>query len=194
MKSDQGHWRATSHVASLVVFVVACHGGGAVAQAPKKVPSGDPCTVVPLADVQKAFPGAKPGARSSRLEKEGLTECEWKDGSGVVVFVVQEFYGNDTAMQEAQGMAFGFVDGSKPGAAGSLRYEILTTVGLGNDAVAFVESRDDKRGIRSGGAMLALHRGGRSLFLTSPVLQTRDRAAALKSLETLGRIAAKRLD
>lgn len=194
MKSDRTHSHASSRVASLLAFVVACHAGGAVAQSPKKVPSGDPCTVVPLADVQKAFSGAKPGARSSRLEKEGLTECEWKDGGGVVVFVVQEFYGSDTAMQEAQGMAFGFVDGSKPGAAGSLRYETLTAVGLGNEAVAFVEARDDKRGIRSGGAMLALHRGGRTLFLTSPVLQARDRATALKTLEVLGRIAAKRLD
>jgi hypothetical protein len=78
--------------------------------------------------------------------------------------------------------------------ARNVRYEILTGVGLGNEAVAFVEARDDKSGIVSEGAMLTLHRGQRTLWLTSPVLPSHDRAAALKTFETLGRIAAKRLD
>lgn len=194
MNPDRNHAHAALPVAGLLALIVAGHMGSAVAQSPKKVPSGDPCTVVPLADVQNAFPGAKPGVRSTRIEKYGLTECEWKDGGGVVVFGVQEFYGSDTAMAEAKGMAIGFLDRSNPSAAHNLRYETLTGVGLGNEAVAFVEGRDEKRGIMSDGAMLVLHRGQRTLFLTSPVLQTRDRVAALKALEVLGRIAAKRLD
>jgi len=176
---------------ALLMMGSAC---GVAAQAPKKVPSGDPCTVVPLSDVQKAFAGAKAGVRSARIEKYGLTECEWKDGSGAVVFGVQEFYGNSSAMEEAKGMAMGFVDPSNPGAARNLRYETLTGIGLGQDAVAFVEARDAKRGIMSDGAMLVLHRGSRTLFLTSPVLQARDRATALSTLEALGRVAVKRLD
>lgn len=194
MKPDRIPAHAASPVATLLALIVAGHMGGAIAQAPPKVPSGDPCTVVPLSDVQKAFPGAKAGVRSTRIEKYGLTECTWKDGGGAVVFVVQEFYGSDSAMDEAKGMANGFVDPLKAASARNLRYEVLSGVGLGNEAVAIVEARDDKRGILSDGAMLVLHRGQRTLFLTSPVLQARDRAAALKTFEVLGRIAAKRLD
>lgn len=36
-----------------------------------------------------------PGNATRRIEKYGLTECKWKDGSGVVVLVIQEFYGRD---------------------------------------------------------------------------------------------------
>lgn len=194
MKPDRTHAHAAFSVSSLLALIAAGHIGSAIAQTPKKLPSGDPCTVLPLSDVQKAFPGTKPGERDSRKEKYGLTECNWKDGGGSVVFVVQEFYGSDSAMDEAKGMANGFVDPLKTASARNLRYEVLSGVGLGNEAVAIVEARDDKRGIVSDGAMLVLHRGQRTLFLTSPVLQARDRAAALKTFEALGRIAAKRLD
>lgn len=193
MKPDRNHPHAAFPIASLLALIVAGHMGSAVAQAPKKLPSGDPCTVVPLSDVQKAFPGAKPGVRSTRVEKYGLTECEWKDGGGVVVFAVQEFYGRDTAMVETQSFGMAMVE-FKAANARNLRYEVLTGVGLGNEAVAFVETSDAKRGIVSQGAMLALRHGERTLFLTSPVLPERDRAAALKTFEVLGRIAAKRLD
>lgn len=193
MKPDPTHPHDALSVATLLALIVAGHVGGAGAQTPKKLPSGDPCTVVPLSDVQKAFPGAKPGVRSTRVEKYGLTECEWKDGSGVAVFGVQEFYGRDNAMDELRSFGMAMVEG-KAANARNLRYEILTGVGLGSEAVAFVETSDAPRGIVSKGAMLALHRGERTLFLTSPVLPERDRAAALKTFEVLGRIAAKRLD
>jgi len=193
MKPDHTQAHAAFSLVGLLALAIAGHMGGAVAQTPKKLPSGDPCAVVPLSDVQKAFPGAKPGVRSTRVEKYGLTECEWKDGSGVVVFGVQEFYGRDNAMDEARSFAMAMVEG-KAANVRNLRYEILTGVGLGNEAVAFVEASDAKRGIVSDGAMLTLHRGERTLWLTSPALPARDRAAALKTFEVLGRIAAKRLD
>lgn len=179
--------RVALPVAGLLAFLIAGHAGRVSAQA-SKVPSGDPCTALSLADVQKAFPGAKPGVRSTRLEKSGLTECEWKDGSGQVVLTVQEFYGRDSAMDEARGAGMGF------GAANNVRYEVLPAVGLGNEAVALVERKDAKRGIVTSGAMLVLHRGPRTLFVASPRLQERDRPAALKALEELGRVAAKRLE
>lgn len=197
MKPNRIKPYVTCLVACLKAFIVASHIGGAIAQAPNtdtKLPSGDPCAVVPLSDVQKAFPGAKPGMRSTRVEKYGLTECAWKDGGSQDLFIIQEFYGSDSAMEEAQGMAIGFLDSSKPGAARNLRYEILTSVGLGNEAVALIEASDVNRGIVSDGALLVLHRDQRTLFLTSPVLQDRDRAAALKTFEELGQIAAKWLD
>jgi hypothetical protein len=193
MKSDHLQPQAAFSVASLLAIITAGHMGVAFAQAPSRLPSGDPCTVVPLSDVQKAFPGAKPGEGSKRVEKYGITECTWKDSSGVLVFAVQEFYGTDSAMDEAKSLGQAMVEGNTANPR-SVRYEILTGVGLGNEAVAFVEARDDKRRIVNEGAMLALHRGQRTLLLTSPVLPQRDRAAALKTFEVLGRLAAKRLD
>ncbi len=193
MNPDRTPTHASISVAGLLALIVAGHVGSAAAQAPEKVPSGDPCTVVPLSDVQKAFPGAKPGERTRSKEKYGITECAWKDSSGVTVFGVQEFYGSDSAMDETQSFGQAMVGGNMANAR-NLRYEILTGVGLGNEAVAFVEAADAKRGIVSSGAMLTLHRGERTLWLTSPTLPARDRAAALKTLETLGRIAVKRLN
>jgi hypothetical protein len=193
MNADRFQPHAGFRVASLLALIFAGHIGSAAAQTPKKVPSGDPCTVVSLSDVQKAFPGAKPGERETRKEKYGITECAWKDGSGAVVFGVQEFYGRDTAMVETQSFAIAMVGGNMVNAR-NVRYEILTSVGLGNEAVAFVEAIDAKRGIVSEGAMLTLHRGDRTLWLTSPTLPARDRATALKTFENLGRVAVKRLD
>jgi hypothetical protein len=177
----------------LLVLVVTGLVGTSEARSATKVPSGDPCTVVPLPDVKKAFPGAKPGARSKRLEKDGMTECAWNDSSGVALFGVQEFYGSSSAMDELKPFALAMVNFNMSNAR-NLRYEILKGVGLGNDAVAFVEAIDAKRGIVSEGAMLVLHRGERTLYLSSPALPPRNRAEALKTLEILGKIAAKRLD
>lgn len=165
---------------------------GAKTPAGVKLPPGDPCTAVPLSAVQKAFAGAKAGERSRRLEQYGMTECAWKDGSGQIVLVVSESYGSGTAKEEAQGMAQGFTDPLKPASARNVRYETFT--GMGSGAVAFVETADAKRGILSDAAMLIAGRGEHSISLASAVLPKRDRAAALKTLEELGRIAAKRLE
>lgn len=185
--------RSRSHasyaVAGMLALAIAGHVHDVSAQA-NKLPSGDPCTVVPLSEVQRAFPGAKAGVRDTGKQKYGVTECDWKDASGAIVFGVQELYGKDSAMEEARGLGFA-LGGGKPA---NVRYEILAGVGLGNEAVAFVEPTDAKRGVVTAGAMLAMHRGDRTLWLTSPTLPQRDRAAALKALETLGRIAVKRLD
>lgn len=186
-----------SFIALCVACLLALSNGGrigsAVAQTAKKVPSGDPCTVLPLSEVQKAFAGAKPGERSTRKEKDGITECEWKGSSGAVELVVQEFYGDDSAMDETKSAGMVMVE-FKTENARNVRYEVLTGLGKGNEAVAFVEANDAKRGVVHGFAMLALHRGQRTLTLTSPRLQERDRAAALKTLEALGRAAVKRLE
>ena len=124
MKPDRTHPHFALRVASLLALIVAGPVGSAVAQAHSKVPSGDPCAVVPLADVQKAFPGAKPGERNTRTEKYGITECSWKDSGGAVVFGVQEFYGKDSAMNELGSLALAMVD-MKAANARNVRYEVL---------------------------------------------------------------------
>jgi hypothetical protein len=157
----------------------------------KRTPAGDPCTVVSLSDVRSVFPGAKSGERSRRLEKYGITECAWKGANGNVLLGVQESYSSGTVKGDAEGMAAGFIDPVQRQARGNIRYETFTTLGV--QAIAFVETADPKRFILSDGAMLALRQGDHTLSLLSSELPRRDRAAAVKSLEALGKLAAKRL-
>jgi hypothetical protein len=187
------HLDTPRYFPTLAALALACAFGLAHAQAGKhKLPAGDPCTVVPLAEVQKAFPGAKAGVRDRHLEEYGSTQCAWSDSRGQVVFGVQESYGSNTAMQEAKGQATAFLDPLASAAKANVRYETLS--GIAPEAVAFVEAGDRKRGILGDGSLLVLRKGQHTLTLMSPELPKRDRAAALKVYEDLGRIAAKRLD
>lgn len=156
-----------------------------------KFPPGDPCTILPLAEVQKVFPGARAGERSRRLEEYGSTECGWKGPDGQVVIAAQESYTGGDAKEEVRGMAQGFTDPLKAQSLRNVRVE--TFPGLGSDAAAVVETADPKRGILGDGAILIVTRAKHSVMLLSAELPHRDRAAALKALDELGRSAAKRL-
>lgn len=160
--------------------------------AAKDLPSGDPCSILPLGDVQKVFPGAKNGERSRRLEAYGTTECGWKDGSGQIVVEVQESYNDGaSAKEDALGMAQGLTDPFRGGqSVKNVRIETFPALG---DAAAFVETADPKRGILGDGALMELRKGRHNISIGSGVLPRRDRAAALKAFEELGRIAVKRL-
>ncbi len=158
----------------------------------KKLPDGDPCTIVSLADVQKVFPGAKAGERSKRLEEYGITECSWKGANGQIVITAQESYnGGKSAHEDALGMAQGFTNPLDQRALKNVRIEAFPALGV--DAAAFVETADKARGILGDGALLELRRGPHNISLGSGELPHRDRGAALKAFEELGRVAAKRL-
>ena len=163
--------------------------GGAAPTA--KLPGGDPCDVLPLAVVQKAFPGAKAGERSRRLEQYGSTECSWKDSKGVLVVAVQESFSSGSAREDVEGMAIGFTDPLNPQARNGVRFEQFN--GLGGDAAGFVERADAARGILSDGAMLSIRRGEHTIWVMTNQLSRRDRTAALKTLQELGQAAARRL-
>jgi hypothetical protein len=159
--------------------------------ADSKVPPGDPCAILSLADVQKVFPAVKSSERSRRLEQYGITECAWKGADGGVLVGVQEQFSKGTAKDDAEGMSAGIVDPFKPQARRSVRFETLPGVGV--DTVAFVEKADAQRGILSDGAMIFMRQGDHTVRLMSADLPGRDRTAALKALEDLGKVAAKRL-
>jgi hypothetical protein len=158
----------------------------------KKLPEGDPCTIVSLADVQKVFPGAKAGERSKRLEEYGINECAWKGANGQIALVVQESYNSGTsAREDALGMAQGFTDPLNQRALKNVRIEAVP--GLSGDGAAFVETADKARGILGDGAFMSLRRGQHNITLGSGELPRRDRAAALKGFGDLARVAEKRL-
>ena len=159
--------------------------------AAKELPAGDPCSILSLADVQRVFPAVKAPERSKRLEEYGTTECAWKDASGQVTLVVQESYNSGTsAKEDALGMAQGFTDPLSTKALKNVRIETFPALG---DAAAFVETADPKRGILGDGALMELRKGRHNISIGSSDLPHRDRAAALKAFEELGRVAVKRL-
>ena len=164
---------------------------GTPAPTATKIPAGDPCALLPLTDVQRAFPGAKPGERSRRLEEIGTTECAWKLPNGRVALGVQESYSDGSTKDDLQDMAMGFTDPLRPQVQKNLRYESLPNVG--SNAMAMIEQRDEKRGILGDAAMVSMRNGEHTVMLMSAELSGRDRTAALKTLEDLAKVAAKRL-
>jgi len=158
---------------------------------PKAIPTGNPCDILSSGDVQKAFPGAKAGERSKRLEEYGITECAWKGPSGQVALVVQESFSKGTVKEDTMGMAQGFVDPLSRQSLNNVRFESFNDLGF--PAMGFVEKTDPKRGILGDGAMLIMRNGDRTISLGSGELAQRDRTAALKALDDLGKVAAKRL-
>lgn len=159
--------------------------------AAKAIPTGNPCEILSTGDVQKAFPGAKAGERSTRLEQYGITECAWKGPKGQVVMAAQESMSKGTVKEDIMGMAQGFTDPMKANALNNVRFETFSD--LGYPAMGFVEKADPARSILGDGAMLIMRNGERTISLGSGELPQRDRSAALKVLDELGKVAAKRL-
>ena len=159
--------------------------------AKKVVPAGDPCAILSISDVQRVFPKARTVERRRELEKYGTTECGWKDAAGRVVIGVQESYSSGTAQEAREGWPWGFTDPLRPRNDENVRYETFPKVGV--DAAGFVERTDQERGILGNIALMCLRQGEHGIMLLSVELPERDRTAALKALEDLGRVAAKRL-
>jgi hypothetical protein len=159
--------------------------------AAKAIPAGNPCDVLTSGDVQKAFPGAKPGERSTRLEEYGITECLWKSPKGQVLLAAQESTSKSTVKEDIMGMAQGFTDPLKANSVNNVRFESFSD--LGYPAMGFVEKADPARSILGDGAMLIMRNGDHAISLASAELAERDRGAALKALNELGKVAAKRL-
>ena len=159
--------------------------------AAKALPAGNPCDILSSGDVQKAFPGAKVGERSMRLEEYGITECSWKGPKGQVVLAVQESSSKGTVKEDIMGMAQGFTDPLKSNSLNNVRFESFSDLGL--PAMGFVEKAEPARSILGDGAMLIMRNGDHTISLGSAELAQRDRGAALKTLDELGKVAVKRL-
>lgn len=160
------------------------------AETASKLPKADPCKLLTDAEVRKVFTDAKPGQRERTREQYGITACLWDYPGGK--FAVQLTNAKPgTVDNEIRGMSLGFVDPLKPAARKAVRYETIR--GVGDQAMAIVEPADEKRGILTDSAYLITQRGDQQAMLTSTTLAKRDRAAALKTLEELGKTAVSRL-
>ena len=158
----------------------------------------DPCTLLTVADVQMAFPGAGAGKPDRSQEKQGLLKCVWpypgdsKSAAGsLFVFTSDEV--TETPREEAADTwALTFLDPLRNDAAKQVRYETLT--GVGDQAVAVVERADKAKGFSINAAILVVRRGRQQAALLAPDLARRERAEALRILGELGKAMAKRLN
>jgi hypothetical protein len=174
-----------------VVFALglAACGKQAASGAPPANATGA-CRLLSTAEISSALSKSAVGVAETTREKYGITACEWSTASGS--FAVQYWKSeHPSAANEAQSLASGVVDPLKAGAAANVRYE--TVSGVGEAAVAFIESKDDARGIMSDAAMLFVQQGDIILMLIAPELVKRDRAEALRALESLGKAAVGRM-
>lgn len=153
-------------------------------------PTDDACRLLSDADVRTIFPGAGHGVRETTREKYGIRACVWETKGGR--FALQRWTAKpNTVGDEIRGMALGVLDPLKPAARTSVRCE--TIAGIGDQAMAMVESQSEARGILADAAMLMTQRGDQLIELQSSELGRGDRGAALQSLATLGRAAVARL-
>jgi hypothetical protein len=150
-----------------------------------------PCALLAQSEVKAVFAGAAPGQPDASRQNYGIAACEWPTQQGL--FIAQLWKSEDTsAFDEARSLMLGFLDPMKSNADAHVRYE--TVAGVGQQAVAVVETKDVQRGIMNDIALLVTLNGDQTLVLLAPPqFARRDRAAALASLKSLAKGAASRL-
>ena len=154
--------------------------------------AGDgPCALLTIAEVQRAFTGAKPAKLDRSLEYAGILRCAWEYPGGRFG-IIDGTEAPDPVRAEAETLTLGIVDPLKREASRHVRYETLA--GVGDEAIAVVERADPAKGFVAHGAFLVVRRGARQITLMDANLATRDRAAALAALQELGKAAAKRME
>lgn len=166
-------------------------GSGAavpVAAAPRA--ADDACRLLTDPEVRRVFPGAKPGVRERSREEYGIHACVWDTDTGQFALQLWGAKGGNVD-NEIRGLASGFLDPLNPAAQKNVRYE--TIAGVGEGAMAVVETQDEKRGILTSVALLVAQRGNQILELQSSDLPHSERATALQALTTLGHTAVDRL-
>ena len=174
---------------ALFTLLLATMGCQQAAQSAAPAAKG-PCALLKQSEVAAVFPGAKAGEVDTSREQYGITACVWNTASSRFVAQYWKAVGG-SAQDEAKGLMLGVVDPLKPGAANNVRIETVT--GVGDQAVAAVETQDEQRGILGDMAMLTVQKGDQILVLMAPELAHMDRAKALAALKSLGSSSASRL-
>lgn len=169
----------------ITLFAVLAMGAShvAAAQAP------NPCALLTAEEVSKAVPGSGPATTDRSLEKYGISRCQWGRALVLVAGVGDE--PQDPPQVEARSLLDGFVDPLRPSAAKSIRYERLT--GVGDEAIAVVERRDEMKGILNDAVILVVRRGKRQVSVVAGPVAGRERAEWLRVLGDLGKAIASRL-
>jgi hypothetical protein len=168
------------HVLGLSIMATAAHA---------QTPHYAPCSLLTTEDVRRVFPDTKAGEPDRRNEKAGIFSCVWSHQGGILQIVTGEE--EQTPAEEARSWVDAFADPLNQSAAGRVRFEKVA--GVGDGAIAVVESADKAKGFIQGGAYIVVRRGKQQFTILAPGLAQRERSAALATLTELGRAAAARL-
>ncbi len=186
----------TTRLHGSVIAAVALILGGCmfVGTAAAGEPPGDgPCALLTTAEVERAFPGTKPGRVDRTQEKYGVVSCRWDSPIGLFSIISSpDHAASESVRDEARGWTLTFLDPLRADAARHVRYEPLP--GVGDEAIAIVEKEDKAKGFLQDGAILVVRRGTRQVSAMSSHLGRRERAEALRVLTTLGTAIASRLE
>jgi hypothetical protein len=151
---------------------------------------GDACRLLTTSEVNAVLPGAKRGKVDKSREQYGISACIWETERTRLVVQYWKSEGG-SASEEASGLTLGVVDPLKPGVAKNVRYENVS--GVGEQAVAVVETADAQRGILTDVAMLVAQSGDQILVVFASGLARAERDTAIAGLKTLGGKSVKRL-
>lgn len=172
-----------------VIAVAGCGRHSIVEQAEAREPA-HPCSLLTVSDISSVVAGARPAMKDETREKYGISACEWKTSRGRIG--VETYKSPPNAVEDdIRGLAEGFVDPLRPGVKSNIRFEKID--GVGEKAMAIVETEDQKRGILTTVAMLVTQRGDTIVIIGSDELARMDRTKALAGLQKLGAAAVKRL-
>ena len=192
--------RSLSPLARLVgCAVIAAAGAGCqqgsdspqLAAAHAAAPSGSPCRLLQMGEVESVFSGAKDGEVDNSRQQYGISACIWPTARNRFAAQYWSSVGA-SARDEASGLMLAAIDPLKgPSARNNIRYEEIA--GVGEEAVAIVEPKDESRGVLDDVAVLVARRGDHILVLTAPELVRSERTQALRELQALGKSAVERL-
>jgi hypothetical protein len=154
-----------------------------------QAPTFAPCSLLTTGEVQKVFADAKAGAPDRSNEKYGVFSCVWAHPGGRLMVITGEE--EESAAQEARSWVDSFADPLKSGAVKQVRFENIS--GVGDAAVAVVETADQAKGFMQDGGYIVVRRGKQQATILAPDLAKRGRPAALAALTELGRAMAARL-
>ena len=176
-------------IAACVTAVAGCNRHSIIERA-EAAELSNPCSLLTVSEISSVVAGVKPALRDETREKYGISACEWKTARGRIG--LETYKGPPNAVEnDIRGLAEGFVDPLRPGVKNNIRFEKID--GVGEKAMAVVETEDQTRGILTTVAMLVTQRGDTVLIVGSDELARMDRAKALAGLQKLGAAAVKRL-
>ena len=172
-----------------IILQLLAIGAIGVAAARAQAPGVAPCALLTTDEVRKVFADAKPGVADHANDKYGIFSCVWTQPSGRLQIITGEE--EQTPAEEARTWVDAFADPLKSGAIKHVRFEKVP--GVGDAAVAVVETVDQAKGFMRDGAYIVVRRGKQQVAILSPDLAERGRPAAIAALTELGRAVANRL-
>jgi hypothetical protein len=189
-------WRHLLACSTLAFATIGCQkhetaSAAGTASATAAAPAGaGACRLLRANEIEAVLAGAKQGEPDESRKQYGISACTWATSRGTLILQFWDSEGS-SAKDEAKSLVLGVVDPLKGAARNNVRLEDIA--GLGEEAVAVVETKDEARGVLTDTAMIIVQRNNRILMLAANELARSERSKALAGLKALGKSAAERL-